>query len=74
MIPTDKLTANNVRRALAELRGANVATIGGNYVAWIHPDVSSTGDVKPSLINGERCDANPQEPLGDLQRLSEKAA
>lgn len=40
VIPTDKLTANNVRRALAELRGANVATIGGMYVAFIHPDVS----------------------------------
>src|ERR1044072_3657445 len=34
------LTAANVRRTLADLRGANVATIGGNYVAFIHPDVS----------------------------------
>lgn len=40
VIPTDTLVANNVRRALADLRGANVATIGGLYVAFIHPDVS----------------------------------
>lgn len=36
----DTLTAWDVRRALADLRGANVPTIGGNYVAYIHPDVS----------------------------------
>ena len=40
VIPTDTLTANNVRRSLADLRGANVPTIGGLYVAFIHPDVS----------------------------------
>lgn len=40
VIPTDTLAANNVRRALADLRGANVATVGGLYVAFIHPDVS----------------------------------
>lgn len=34
------LTAAHVRRTLADLRGANVATIGGSYVAFIHPDVS----------------------------------
>jgi N4-gp56 family major capsid protein len=34
------LTAKDVRRAVAELRGANVPTIGGNYVGFIHPDVS----------------------------------
>jgi N4-gp56 family major capsid protein len=34
------LTAALVRRTLAELRAANVATIGGMYVAYIHPDVS----------------------------------
>lgn len=34
------MTAAYVRRTLADLRGANVATIGGNYVAYIHPDVS----------------------------------
>lgn len=32
--------ADSVRRATAELRGANVATIGGKYVGVIHPDVS----------------------------------
>ena len=32
--------SNAVRRAVAELRGANVSTIGGKYVGVIHPDVS----------------------------------
>jgi N4-gp56 family major capsid protein len=36
----DTLTANDIRRAVAQLRGANVPTIGGNYVGFIHPDVS----------------------------------
>lgn len=40
VIPTDVFKAYDARRALAELRGANVATIGGQYVAFIHPDVS----------------------------------
>lgn len=40
VIPTDTLTGNDVRRAVAELRGANVATVGGMYVGFIHPDVS----------------------------------
>lgn len=38
--PNDTLVAFDVRRALADLRGANVATVGGLYVAFIHPDVS----------------------------------
>lgn len=38
--PGDILTAWDVRRALADLRGANVATINGMYVSYIHPDVS----------------------------------
>ena len=40
ILPTDVLTANGVRRATAELRGANVATFNGMYVGFIHPDVS----------------------------------
>ena len=36
----DILTANDVRRAVAQLRKANVPTFGGQYVAMIHPDVS----------------------------------
>lgn len=40
VIPTDTLKAADVRRTLAQLRGANVATVGGLYVAYIHPDVS----------------------------------
>lgn len=38
--PEDTLEGNNVRRATAELRGANVKPIGGAYVGYIHPDVS----------------------------------
>jgi N4-gp56 family major capsid protein len=41
VIPTDTLTAANVRRSLAELRGDNVQTwMDGYYRAFIHPDVS----------------------------------
>ena len=36
----DTLTAKDIRRAVAQLRGANVPTINGNYVGFIHPDVS----------------------------------
>lgn len=38
--PEDVLTGNNVRRAVAELRGANVQDFGGFYAGFIHPDVS----------------------------------
>jgi N4-gp56 family major capsid protein len=39
--PNDTLTAWDVRRVLAELRGASVApNRGGYYTAYIHPDVS----------------------------------
>lgn len=37
---TDTLAGADVRRALAELRGANIQTFDGNYAAFIHPDVS----------------------------------
>jgi N4-gp56 family major capsid protein len=36
----DTITAKDIRKAVAQLRGANVPTIGGNYVGFIHPDVS----------------------------------
>jgi len=36
----DLLSANDVRKAVAQLRKANVPTFGGSYVAMIHPDVS----------------------------------
>ncbi len=36
----DKLTANDVRRVVAQLRKANVATMNGFYMGYIHPDVS----------------------------------
>jgi N4-gp56 family major capsid protein len=36
----DTLAAADVRRVVAQLRGANVPTIGGSYVGFIHPDVS----------------------------------
>lgn len=38
--PGDVLVAKDVRRAYADLYGANVATLGGKYVAYIHPDVT----------------------------------
>lgn len=39
--PEDTLTAHDVRRILADLRGANVKHFGnGYYKAFIHPDVS----------------------------------
>jgi N4-gp56 family major capsid protein len=38
--PEDILSANDVRRAVAQLRKANVPTFGGSYVSVIHPDVS----------------------------------
>jgi N4-gp56 family major capsid protein len=40
VMSTDTLTADNVRRAYADLIGNNVATIGGMYASFIHPDVS----------------------------------
>jgi N4-gp56 family major capsid protein len=40
VVPTDTLKAANVRRAFAELQGANVPDFGGQYVSFIHPDVS----------------------------------
>lgn len=41
VIPTDVLSGNDVRRALADLRGANVQTWNdGMYRAFIHPDIS----------------------------------
>jgi N4-gp56 family major capsid protein len=36
----DTLSSNDVRRVVAQLRGANVPTINGSYVGFIHPDVS----------------------------------
>ena len=38
--PEDLLSANDVRKVVAQLRKANVPTINGSYVAFIHPDVS----------------------------------
>jgi len=40
VVPTDTITAARVRRARAELVGANVPDFGGRYVSFIHPDVS----------------------------------
>jgi N4-gp56 family major capsid protein len=40
VVPTSTLAAANVRRARAELVGANVPDFGGQYVAFIHPDVA----------------------------------
>jgi N4-gp56 family major capsid protein len=38
--PSNTMRATDVRQRLAALRRGNVATIGGLYVAFIHPDVS----------------------------------
>jgi N4-gp56 family major capsid protein len=37
----DILTANDVRKQTAALRGANVATFNGYYMGYIHPDPKS---------------------------------
>lgn len=36
----DIITANDIRKQTAALRGANVATFNGYYMGYIHPDVS----------------------------------
>ena len=36
----DILHADDVRKVVAQLRGANVATFNGSYIGFIHPDVS----------------------------------
>src|SRR6516162_1791002 len=38
VIPTELLVAADIRNALATLRRNNVPTIGGYYLAFIHPD------------------------------------
>ena len=40
LAPSMTLSANDVRAATATLRRANVATIGGLYLAFIHPDTA----------------------------------
>lgn len=35
-----KIAANDVRKVVAQLRAANVATFNGDYMGFIHPDVS----------------------------------
>lgn len=36
----DVIEANDVRKVVAQLRAANVATFNGSYMGFIHPDVS----------------------------------
>ena len=36
----DIIAADDVRKVVAQLRGANVATFNGDYMGFIHPDVS----------------------------------
>jgi N4-gp56 family major capsid protein len=38
--PEDVLAADDVRKVVAQLRAANVATFSGAYMGYIHPDVS----------------------------------
>jgi N4-gp56 family major capsid protein len=35
----DTLTISDIRKAVAQLRGANVPTVNGTYIGFIHPDV-----------------------------------
>jgi len=36
----DEIEANDIRKVTAQLRAANVATFNGDYMGFIHPDVS----------------------------------
>src|SRR5690349_21002254 len=38
--PGDIITAHDVRVAVARLQAQNVATFGGYYAGWLHPDVA----------------------------------
>jgi len=38
--PEDTLAGDDIRKVVAQLRGANVATFNGSYLGYMHPDVS----------------------------------
>jgi N4-gp56 family major capsid protein len=57
------LSGNDVRKAKAKLRGANVPTIGGAYMAVIHPDVAYvfTGDTGGANFRDPHTYSQPDE-------------
>lgn len=61
--PADTLATNDIRRVVAQLRGANVPTIGGSYVGFIHPDVSYDLRITTDAA-GWRTPANYVNPEG----------
>jgi len=59
----DIIAAGDVRKVVAQLRGANVATFNGAYVGYIHPDVSY--DFRSATdAAGWRTPANYVDPSG----------
>ena len=59
----DVLTANDVRKEVARLRAANVATFNGTYMGFIHPDVSYDFRSETDAA-GWRTPANYVNPTG----------
>jgi len=59
----DLLVANDIRKQVAALRGANVATFNGSYIGFIHPDVSY--DFRSNTdVAAWRTPANYVDPTG----------
>ena len=59
----DVLTASDVRKEVARLRAANVATFNGTYMSFIHPDVSYDFRSETDAA-GWRTPANYVNPAG----------
>jgi N4-gp56 family major capsid protein len=61
--PDDTLSASDVRKEVARLRAANVATFNGTYLSFIHPDVSYDFRAETDAA-GWRTPANNVNPQG----------
>jgi N4-gp56 family major capsid protein len=61
--PDDTLSAADVRKEVARLRAANVATFNGTYLSYIHPDVSYDFRAETDAA-GWRTPANNVNPMG----------
>ena len=61
--PDDTLSAADVRKEVARLRAANVATFNGTYLSFIHPDVSYDFRAETDAA-GWRTPANNVNPQG----------
>jgi N4-gp56 family major capsid protein len=59
----DTLSASDVRKEVARLRAANVATFNGTYLSFIHPDVSYDFRAETDAA-GWRTPANNVNPQG----------